>query len=76
MYENGNPFFKKWNVVVLRERGICYFDTSVKVFMKFVKDSFGPSKRKTYSNSGAYKISSRRLVCNSGILSKSCETLL
>ena len=37
MYENGKPFFKEWNEVVLWEGIIGYFDTSVRVFMEFVE---------------------------------------
>ena len=48
MYENGKPFFKKWKVVILRECIIVNPDTSMGVFMKFVKYSFEHSKGKTY----------------------------
>ena len=65
MYKNAKPFFKKLNVVLLRECIICNFDTSMGVFMKFVEDSFQHLKRKTYSNSSVSKIWGRRLVCNS-----------
>ena len=37
MYENGDPLFKIWNFVNLRERIVSDFDTCMRVFMKFVK---------------------------------------
>ena len=67
MYENGKPFFKEWNVVILFECIVGNFHTSVRVFMEFVKDSFEQSKRDAYTNSVLYKIWSRGLVYNSGI---------
>ena len=56
MYENGKPFFKKWNIVVLRKRIIRNFKTSMRVFMEFVKYSFKESKVKAYTNGGVYQI--------------------
>ena len=38
MDKNGKPFFKKWDVVILGECIICNLDTSMGLFMKFVKD--------------------------------------
>ena len=67
MYENGKPFFKEWNVVILFECIVGNFHTSVRVFMEFVKDSFEQSKRKTYTNSVLYKIWRRGLVYNSRV---------
>ena len=67
MYENGKPFFKEWNVVILFECIVCNFHTSVRVVMEFVKGSFENSERKTYANSVLYKIWSRRLVYNSRV---------
>ena len=40
MYENGKPFFKEWDIVILFEGIVGDFHTSVRMFMKFVKDSF------------------------------------
>ena len=40
MYENGKPFFKEWDIVILFECIVGDFHTSVRMFMKFVKDSF------------------------------------
>ena len=54
MYENGTPFFKEWNVTVLRECIIRDFNTSMRVFMEFVKYSFEQSKRKAYTNGRVY----------------------
>ena len=87
MYENGKPFFKEWNVVILFECIVGDFHTSMRVFMEFVKDSFEQSKRKAYTNSVLYKISEEDWFITVGFViyrlirfvdssMKSCENLL
>ena len=44
MYENGKPFFKEWDIVILFEGIVGDFHTSVRMFMKFVKDSLNSRK--------------------------------
>ena len=85
MYENGKPFFKIWNIVILRERVSSDFDTCMRVFMKFVKDCSKHSKRKTDSNSIAnniwfvaeeFVLVMYRLIRFVELSIKSCENLL
>ena len=45
MYKNGKPFFKEWDLVILFECIVGDFNTSMRVFVKFVKDSFKQSER-------------------------------
>ena len=56
MYENGKPFVKKWNVIILGECIIGNFNTSMGVFMKFVEYSFKHSEREAYAYGWMYKI--------------------
>ena len=37
IYENGKPFSKVWNIVIMRERVISDFDTCVRVFWSLLK---------------------------------------
>ena len=63
MYENGEPLFKIRNTVILRERIKSDVDTCMRVLMKFGKDCSKHSERKTDSDSIAYDIWRRGMIC-------------
>ena len=63
MYENGEPLFKVWILVMVRECIVGDFDTCMRMFMEFIKDSSKLSKRKTDSDSITYDIWRRGMVC-------------
>ena len=63
MYRNRESLCKIRNIVILRERTISDFDTCMRVFTKFIKDCSIHSGRKTDSDSIAYDIWRRGMIC-------------
>ena len=56
VYENGNPIFKKGDVIIMGECILGNFNTSMRVSMKFVEYSFKHSEREAYAYGRMYKI--------------------